>query len=147
MSNKFQICTLILAIIGICLGAFSLIQVNNVKNLPEPVNNNIKTQYVMYIGTNDKDTYKPKFTNEEAFEIVDKICLKYFEGYTIQEATGSWIDEKNNPTHEYTIVCIFDDADRDMVYKTADEILEVLNQNTVLIETSEITIDYYSGIQ
>ena len=36
-------------------------------------------QYVMYVGTNDKDTYKPEHTNEEAMNIVDQICLKYFD--------------------------------------------------------------------
>ncbi len=102
-------------------------------------------QYVMYIGTNDKDTYEPKYTQEEAREIVDKICLSNFEGYTLQEATGSWVDEKNNITHEYTIVCYFDGADKETVYKTADEIIVALNQNTVLIERSEIDMDYYGG--
>jgi len=103
------------------------------------------TQYVMYVGTNDKDTYKPEHTNEEAMEIVDQICLKYFEGYTLQEATGSWTDETGTPTHEYTLVCYFDAADEATVYEAADEIIKELNQNTVLIEKTEIEMEYYSG--
>lgn len=102
-------------------------------------------QYVMYVGTNDKDTYMPVYTNEEAKDIVDKVCLKYFEGYTLQEAIGSWTDEKNNVTHEYTLVCYFDDTDEETVYKAADEVIKELNQNTVLIEKDEIVIDFYSG--
>ena len=102
-------------------------------------------QYVMYIGTNDKDTYKPEHTQEEALQIVDEICLKYFDGYTLQEATGSWTDETGTPTHEYTLVCYFDAADEKTVYKAADEIIKELNQNTVLIEKAEIEMDYYSG--
>ena len=103
------------------------------------------TQYVMYVGTNDKDTYKPEHTNEEAMNIVDQICLKYFDGYTLQEATGSWTDETGTPTHEYTLVCYFDAADEKTVYKAADEIIKELNQNTVLIEKAEIEMNYYSG--
>ena len=102
-------------------------------------------QYVMYVGTNDKDTYKPEHTNEEAMNIVDQICLKYFEGYTLQDATGSWTDETGTPTHEYTLVCYFDAADEATVYEAADEIIKELNQNTVLIETNETEIDYYGG--
>ena len=102
-------------------------------------------QYVVYIGTNDTDTYEPKYSAEDAKDIVDKICLKYFEGYTLQEATGCWIDEKSNVTHEYTIVCYFDGADKETVYKAADEIIVALNQNTLLIESSTVKIDYYSG--
>ena len=103
------------------------------------------TQFVMYIGTNDKDTYKPEHTNEEAKNIVDEICLKYFEGYTLQDAIGSWTDEKKSITHEYTLVCYFDGADSETVHKAADEIIRALNQNTVLIEQNEIKTEYYSG--
>ena len=96
-------------------------------------------QYVMYVGT------KPEHTNEEAMNIVDQICLKYFDGYTLQEATGSWTDETGTPTHEYTLVCYFDAADEATVYEAADEIIKELNQNTVLIEKTEIEMEYYSG--
>ena len=43
----------------------------------------------MYVGTNDKDTCQPEHSSEEAMDIVDRVCLKYFEGYTLQEATGA----------------------------------------------------------
>ena len=102
-------------------------------------------QYVMYIGTNDKDTYKPEHTKEEALKIVDEICLKYFDGYTLQDATGSWKDEKDVITHEYTIVCYFDGADRETVCKAADDVIAALNQNTVLIESDDIRMEYYSS--
>ena len=51
---------------------------------------------------------------------------------------------KNNITHEYTIVCYFDGADKETVYTAADEIIEALNQNTILIEENEIRMEYYS---
>ena len=104
-----------------------------------------RMQYVMYVGTNDKDTNQHKYTEEEARKIVDEMCLKYFELYTLQEATGSWKDEKDNTTHEYTLVCYFDDADEATVYKVADELIEALNQNTILIEKAPVVLDYYSG--
>ncbi len=103
-------------------------------------------QYVMYVGTNDKDTYKREISTEEAKEMVDSVCLKYFaDGYTMQEATGAWTDEKNNITHEYTLVCYFDGADKETVHKAADELIERLNQNSILIESNTIDIDYYTG--
>ena len=98
-----------------------------------------------HIGTNDKDTNLPKYSQESCREIVDKICLEYFEGYTLQEATGAWTDENNRVTHEYTIVCYFDDTDRNTVNLAADEIMKALNQQTVLIEQDNIRMEYYSG--
>jgi len=138
-----------LSIIAVILAAISLL-VSVMSFAYKPADTAVTsedaaTQYVMYVGTNDKDTYKPEHTNEEARDIVDKICLKYFEGYTLQDATGSWTDEKNNITHEYTLVCYFDDADKETVYKAADEVIKALNQNTVLIEQDNIQMEYYSG--
>ena len=102
-------------------------------------------KYVMYIGLNDKDSYEQIISKEDAEEIIDNICLKYVDGYTIQEATGSWVDEKENVTCEETIVCYFNDADEGTVYKIADEVIEKLNQNTVLIEKCKIETDFYGG--
>lgn len=107
--------------------------------------NDAKSQYVMYVGTNDKDNNEQMFTVEEAKKIIDKICYKYLEGYTIENAIGSWADENGKSNHENTIVCIFDDAPKEKVYAIADEILEVFNQNTILIERDLISIDFYSG--
>ncbi|MBO7674938.1 MAG: hypothetical protein J6S63_08000, partial [Atopobiaceae bacterium] len=92
-----------------------------------------------------KDTYKAEVSSEEAKKIVDETCLKYFEGYTLQEARGAWTDGKNNLTHEYTLVCYFDDADINMVHKAADELITKLNQNSILIEKDRIEMEFYSN--
>ena len=49
-------------------------------------------KYVLYIGTNDKDTYEQVISTEEAREIVNEICIKYVDGYTASEAKGGWVD-------------------------------------------------------
>ena len=43
----------------------------------------------MYLGTNDKDTYEPYGTPEEAKAKVDEVLTKHFEGFTIQDAIHS----------------------------------------------------------
>lgn len=142
MNSKKSILPTLLSALALVLAAAAL-AVALLKKAP--MAGEASAQYVIYVGTNDKDTYAPKYSQEDARRIVDEICLRHFEGYTLQEATGSWTDEKHNITHEYTIVCYFDDADRESVYKAADEIIAALNQNTVLIERDDIRIEYYSG--
>ena len=142
MSKKTGIIAIIISIVSLCVSCVSvgvLVQDNTGQGGSESI------QYVMYVGTNDKDTYQPEHSEEEAREIVDQICLRYFDGYTLQDATGSWTDEKNNITHEYTLVCYFDGAKKETVYQAADEIIKELNQNTVLIEEDAIQTEYYSG--
>ena len=141
IKDKLSIIAIVVSVISLIMAVTMFVEVNKLKTPAEWT----ETQYVMYVGTNDKDTNLPKYSQESAREIVDKICLEYFEGYTLQEATGAWTDENKNVTHEYTIVCYFDDTDRNTVYLAADEIMKALNQQTVLIEQDNIHMEYYSG--
>lgn len=145
MPKKIAIVIIAIAAISLCCSAVCIgfVAADYVKDKAEEEASSI--QYVMYVGTNDKDTYAPFCSEAEAVEIIDHICLKYFEGYTLQEATGSWVDELHNATHEYTVVCYFDGAKKEDVYKAADEILVALNQSTILIESNKIIMDYYGG--
>ena len=104
-----------------------------------------KEQYVMYVGTNDKDTYTQLISTEDAIAAVDAICLRYLGGYTIAEGQGRWLDDENHMTVENTIICYFDDTDAATVHRIADEVIAALNQNSVLIETSDVKTEYYYG--
>ncbi|MBQ5330061.1 MAG: hypothetical protein J6F31_02290 [Oscillospiraceae bacterium] len=144
--NKINIISIALAVISLCLSVFCVVTVTKEKPADTSVTEDLyDTQYVVYIGTNDKDTNSPGYSEEEARKIVDDICLKHFEGYTLMDATGSWTDENHNVTHEYTIVCYFDGADAETVHRAGDEILAALDQNTILIEKNRIEMEYYSG--
>lgn len=103
----------------------------------------VKTQYIMYVGINDRDTYEQIISTDDAKAIINTICHKYLEGYTVQEAVGSWTDEKGIPTHENTVVCYFNDASEEEVYEIADEVLKELNQNKILIVKNSVKIDFY----
>ena len=174
MKNKFNTILIILLVINMCASAglayFLVKNANECKRLESKIaensidkqsgntadaaqGNNMtedsgleKTeQYVMYVGTNDKDSYSQLISTEDAKKMIDEICFRYVEGYTIMDAIGSWTDEKKNVTKENTIVCYFDNTDKTVVHKIADEIIKALNQNTVLIEKDELEMEYYAG--
>ena len=142
MKNKKDLIIIVLLIVNmIATGTVGFVAWRSNSNQ----SSNEKIQYTMYIGMNDKDTYEQIISTEDAKTIIDNICFKYLDGYTIQDANGSWVDENGLVTHENTIVCCFKDADNDTVYKIADEVIKTLNQNTVLIEKDLIQIDFYGG--
>ena len=142
MKNKKDLSIIVLLIVNmIATGTVGFVAWRSNSNQ----SSNEKIQYTMYIGMNDKDTYEQIISTEDAKTIIDNICFKYLDGYTIQDANGSWVDENGLVTHENTIVCCFKDADNDTVYKIADEVIKTLNQNTVLIEKDLIQIDFYGG--
>ena len=101
-------------------------------------------QYVMYLGTNDKDTNKPVYTPDQAKEKAQEILLDHFGGYTIQEANGGWIDGDIVYT-EYTLVIYLSDTDLESVHAAADDMIKAFNQSSVLIQANTTTTDFYAG--
>lgn len=101
-------------------------------------------QYVLYLGTNDKDTNTPVFTQAEAMEKAREILLRNFGGYTIQEAHGGWIDN-GTEYQEYTLVIYLSDTTPEKVHAAADELVSTFRQSSVLIQENPTKTEFYSG--
>ena len=102
-------------------------------------------QYILYLGTNDKDTNEPVYTREKSKSILKDILLEHMGGYTIQEAEGGWTDDNGTIYQEYTIVIYLTDTTPEKVYALCDELLDKFNQSSVLIRTNSATTEFYSG--
>lgn len=102
-------------------------------------------EYVLYIGLNDKDTYQQLIPTREAKEMIHNVCVRYVDGYTVTEAEGAWVDEMGRLTTEHTLVYSFRNAGEEDICQIMDEVLEALNQNTILMEERGTTWSYYNG--
>ena len=100
-------------------------------------------QYVLFLGTNDKDTNKPVFTQAEAMEQAKKILMDRFGGYTIQEAHGGWVDN-GTLYQEYTLVIYLSDTTLEQVHAAAAEMVDVFHQSSVLIQENETHTEFFS---
>ena len=100
-------------------------------------------QYVLYLGTNDKDTNQPVFTQAEALEQAKDILIRHFGGFTIMEAHGGWIDE-GKIYQEYTLVIYLSDTTKEAVHAAADEMISVFRQSSVLIQENPTRTEFYS---
>lgn len=105
----------------------------------------LKTKYTLYIGTNDKDTYKLEIPFETCLNTVREICTKYTGGGTCYEVSGFWKDDTGTITKEQTIACILEEITISTVHSICDEIMTSLNQASILIETNQVTSTYYSS--
>ena len=103
------------------------------------------TKYVLYIGTNDKDTYTQLIPTDEAKRIVDEICVKYVGGFTALDAVGGYLDDKNVMTHENSLVYEIYDATEQQIKSIMDEVIKALNQSSILVETQKVTYMFYNG--
>ena len=138
MSRKYGLTVLIISVIALCLSIVNLcITQNNIKQDDHDV------QYVMYLGTNDKDTNEPVCSPDEAKERAEEILVQHFGGYTIQEANGGWKDDKKL-YDEYTLVIYLSDTTLDDVHAAARELIRDFNQSTILIQTDEVRTEFYS---
>lgn len=102
--------------------------------------------FILYLGTNDKDTNEPVYSREESRERAKAILIKHLGGYTIQDAEGGWVDDSGKVYQEYTLVIHLSDTDIETVHAVADDLIKEFNQSSVLINTEQVTSEfYYSG--
>ena len=139
VNKKLGTAVIILALLALCLSAVSLIVA-----LKPAAQDTQDTQYVLYLGTNDKDTNEPVFTPEEAKAAAEEILIDHFGGYTIQEANGGW-EYEGVRYQEYTIVIYLSDTTLDEVHAAADDLLRVFNQSSVLIQANKTTTEFYGA--
>ena len=142
MSKKFGIIITVIAAIALCLSAVTLVLTLQPKSQDAQEKGDI--QYVMYLGTNDKDTNEPVFSSEQARAKAEDILIKHFGGYTIQEANGGW-ESDGKRYQEYTVVIYLSDTDLNAVHAAADEMLETFRQSSVLIQENKTKTEFYSG--
>jgi hypothetical protein len=140
MSKKLGVVTLVIAIIALLLSIVSIV-------LPPkaPKQDDGDIQYVLYLGTNDKDTYQPYGTPDEVKSKVDEVLTKHVEGFTIQEANGGWTNEDGTVDHEYTVVIILSDVDDKTVHETANDLVKEFNQTAIMIQANKTKTEFYYG--
>lgn len=141
MKNRFTI--IISVLLALNMAATCFLALKTLKPVDQPQNESI--HYTLYIGTNDKDTYTQIKPMDEVKQLVDAICIQYVNGFTFQDANGTWRDEKGVITHENTIICQFDEIDEETLFRICDELRRALNQNTILIEKECVQLDFYNG--
>ena len=141
MNKKTGIVVMIIAALSLCLSAISL-----VRGFPEQdAQNAQEMQYIIYLGTNDKDTNEPVCTPDEAKSRAIEILIDHFGGYTIQEANGGWVDDDGTRFQEYTIVIYLSDTTTEQVHAAADRLIDAFHQSSVLIQANATRTEFYSG--
>ena len=140
MTKKNGTIVTILSIIAILISVAALVIVCR----PADSAATADIQYVLYLGTNDKDTNEPVFSPEAAMEKAKEILIAHFGGYTIQEANGGWIDGEKT-YQEYTLVIYLSDTDLEQVHAAADDMVEVFHQSSVLIQANQTVTEFYGG--
>ncbi len=102
-------------------------------------------QYVLYVGTNDKDSNEPVYDEAESREHLEEILTDHFGGFTIQEARGGWVNDDGSIAHEYTLVVYLSDTSIDEVHAACDDLIAEFNQSAILVQQNLTTTEFYAG--
>ena len=111
----------------------------------EETSSDASTIYTLYIGTDSQSADDPLMDYEDAKQTIVDLALEYVGGYTIYDAQGGWTDEDGVPESEDSIVLVLVTDDDEAVHKIADEALKALDQTAILIESSSVNSEFYSG--
>lgn len=147
MNDKRSKIALVLATLALvlALGCTYFIILGLIKKQPAPpAEEEGDIQYVLYLGTNDKDTNKPIFEPEEAKTKLKGILIDFMGGYTIQDANGGWIGDDGTEYQEYTLVVYLSDTTEDQVHALCDTLIDTYNQSSVLIQMNKTKTEFYS---
>lgn len=147
MNDKRSKIALVLATLALvlALGCTYFIIMGLLKKQPAPpAEEEGDIQYVLYLGTNDKDTNKPVFEPEEAKTKLKGILIDFMGGYTIQDANGGWIGDDGTEYQEYTLVVYLSDTTEDQVHALCDTLIDTYNQSSVLIQMNKTKTEFYS---
>ncbi|MBO4418849.1 MAG: DUF3574 domain-containing protein [Oscillospiraceae bacterium] len=136
--KKLGVTAVVLAFLALCLAGVTLYLTLESRQQARD------TQYVLYLGTNDKDTNEQVFSPEEARAKAEDILIDHFGGYTIQEARGGW-EYEGTRFQEYTIVIYLSDTTLEEVHAAAADMIRDFNQSSVLIQTNRTVTEFYSG--
>ncbi len=146
MDRKLVTAALVISIITLIISIAALVTAKNEPLSEQELEENGDIQYVLYLGTNDKDSNEPVYPPEEAKKKAEEILLDHFGGFTIQEAHGGWKDG-DKVYSEYTIVIYLSDTNIDEVHSAAEEMVDTFHQSSVLIQSNETTTEFYGGEQ
>lgn len=141
MNKKIIVLFIAFIAVAVCLSTVSLVVASRKASAKEEPG----VQYVLYVGTNDKDTNKPVYAPEEAVEKAKSILINMFGGYTIQDARGGWINDDGSICQEYTIVIYLSDTTSEQVHAACDVLIKEFNQNSILIQENQTRTEFYSS--
>ena len=129
------------------LGFYTVSRIHGIHGIEEDMDNryNPTEKYTIYIGLNDKNTYEQIISTEDGIRMVNEICSRYVDGYTMQTAKGGWMDEKKILTEENTLIYSFYEATDEQIMQIMDDVLKELNQNSILITYGQENSAYYYG--
>lgn len=100
------------------------------------------SNYNLYIGLNDKDTYEQIVDDNFAMQIVRDVVSQRVSGATFSQANGHWVDEFGNETTEQTIVCKIMYTDDEHIESICEILKSKLNQNCIMVEKSLLEVAY-----
>ena len=143
MNKKICFVSIVVSIAAIILSIVAIFVVEQkTKSISKA--DQLDVQYVLYVGTNDKDTNVPVHDMDTCRTILINNLVDSFGGYTLQEADGGWKDD-GTIYEEHTFVVYLSDTTIEDVHKFCDKIIVEFNQSSILIQSNNTITEFYSG--
>jgi hypothetical protein len=95
-------------------------------------------KHILYIGLNDKESKQQEISTLDAYKIIFNAVKKYYDGATITESRGFYTHESGTVTFENSLVCSILFAEDDKTRQLAEDLKNLLNQESIALEIQEI---------
>lgn len=97
------------------------------------------TETRIYIGLNDAVTRAQLYETQAYLDVLKDVCRSHHAAFSVDVEEGGYYHEDGEYTEETSLVLILIDAERDTVYKIAQELRERFHQESVLVTDDRIS--------
>lgn len=98
--------------------------------------------YNVFIGFNDKDTYKQVISTENIIEMINKVCFQRNVGFSMTTSKGGYIHDNGTYVFEESIQLSLIGITKEMALEIAKTLKKMLNQECVFVNVYN-SVDTY----
>ena len=96
----------------------------------------------IYIGLNDLTTNTQLFENEKYIKVLRNVCYSYKVPFSFNIQEGGYIYDNGEYAKETSLVLTLIDVEKDIVKDIAKDLCAFFHQESVLVTSSEIQVEF-----
>lgn len=95
-------------------------------------------KHILFLGLNDKDSKMQEISTLDAYKITMATIKKYYDGATVQEATGFYTHKNGESVIEKSLVISILFAEDEKTARLAEDLKTLFNQESIALQVENV---------
>lgn len=103
------------------------------------------TETKIYIGLNDAQTKKQKYSTEKYMSVLKNVCRNYHVAFSVSIENGGYFHDDGEYTEETSFVLVLINAQKEVINEIAKDLCDFFHQESVLVTENHINGYFIRG--